>query len=131
MSQHVLSYFYGDKLLSALYANSSFTLPTTWFVALFTTEPMPDASGTEVSGGSYARQSITWGSLTSHQFQNSNTITWPTATANWGSIPWVAFFDASTAGNLISYAPASATITVNNGQTYPSFGAASLTVSYL
>ena len=131
MSQPVLSNFYGDKLLQALYLNTSFTLPTTVYVALFTTEPMPANSGTEVSGGSYARQSVTFGTVASHQSQNTNTVTWPVATANWGAIPWIAFFDASTSGNLITYCPASATITINNTQQYPSFAPASLTVSYL
>lgn len=86
--------------------------PATVYVGLFTTNPTSDActtnGSTEVSGGSYARQSIAssaWSSIstvgTSSQISNSNVITFPTPTANWGTVIGVGIFDASSGGNLL------------------------------
>lgn len=45
-------------------------------LALFTSNPGPTGTGTEVSGGSYARQAITFGAIASSQMQNSALITY-------------------------------------------------------
>lgn len=71
------------------------------YLALYTSNPGPTNTGTEVSGGSYARQSITFGAIASGSMDNTNTITFsslPTST-----IAYYAIFDASTAGNLLAY----------------------------
>lgn len=71
------------------------------YLALYTSNPGPTNTGTEVSGGSYARQSITFGAIAAGSMDNTNTITFsslPTST-----IAYYAIFDASTAGNLLAY----------------------------
>jgi hypothetical protein len=87
-------------------------LATTW-VGLFTTAPTTDASasytGTEVTGGSYARVSVAstvWtaisgGSTTPSQISNNAIITFPTPTVSWGTVLAVGIFDAATTGNLL------------------------------
>ena len=45
------------ELLDHVFANNAYTSPSSVYVGLFTTSPAEDGSGTEVSGGSYARQS--------------------------------------------------------------------------
>lgn len=88
------------------------TPPTTHYVALFTTNPTADdgTGAVEVSGGSYARASITAssgysaisGSGTSpHQISNAGVVTFATPTANWGTITGIGIYDASTSGNLL------------------------------
>ena len=101
-----------DKLLNWMKGTAFGTAPTTVYVALFTTNPTAD-DGTgvvEVSGGSYARASITtssgWsaisGSGTSpHQISNAGTITFATPTASWGAVIGIGIYDASTSGNLL------------------------------
>jgi hypothetical protein len=91
-------------------------LATTW-VGLFTTAPTTDASasftGTEVTGGSYARVSvassvwsaITGGSTAPSQISNSSIITFVTPTASWGTVLAIGIFDAVTAGNLLWWNP--------------------------
>lgn len=75
---------------STSFISSIFNLLTgsTHYLALYTTNPTAADSGTEVSGGSYARQAITWGSITGGSVANSADITFtglPTATiAYWG-----------------------------------------------
>ena len=96
-----------------LKANSqSSTAPATVYVALFTSDDSTGATsdnleaGTitnEVSGGSYARQSVAFGTISNGSVSNSANLTFPTATANWGTITHVAIMDASTSGNVLFY----------------------------
>ena len=71
---------------------------TTHYLALYTTNPTAADTGTEVTGGSYARQAITWGAVVGGSVSNSADITFsglPTATiAYWG------IRSASTGGTL-------------------------------
>jgi hypothetical protein len=119
------------------------TGPTALFVALLTAAPSDTGGGTEVSGGSYARVSVTsslanWAgtqsagsttasSGTSGTTSNNAAITFPTPSANWGVVTHAAVYDASTAGNLLFYASLTASKTINNGDPAPSFAAGSLT----
>lgn len=88
--------------------------PATTYVGLFTTSPTTDASasytGTEVTGGSYARvavtsssgwSAITGGSTAPSQISNAGIITFPTPTVSWGTVLAIGIFDASTTGNLL------------------------------
>ena len=93
------------------------TLPTA-YVALFTVAPTSDAGtgGTEVTGGAYARVSTTgpnWNvpsassgtepATTPASTSNSATISFPTATANWGTVVAFGLYDAATSGNLLAF----------------------------
>lgn len=86
--------------------------PTTVYIALFTTAPTDDAgtSAVEVSGGSYARASITtstgWSTISGApsapaQISNGSTITFATPSASWGTVLAIGIYDALTAGNLL------------------------------
>ncbi len=89
------------------------TSPATTYVGLFTTNPTTDATvsytGTEVSGGSYARVAVTsssgWSAIstvgTLSQISNAGVITFPTPTVSWGAVIGVGIFDAATTGNLL------------------------------
>ncbi len=113
--------------------------PANTYVGLFTTAPTTDASasytGTEVSGGSYARvtvassgwSAITGGSTTPSQISNSSVITFPTPTANWGTVLAVGIFDASTTGNLLWWATITSQV-INTG-VVASFAAAALVMT--
>lgn len=77
-------------------------------LALYTSNPGPANTGTEVLGGSYARQAITF-TKTGSQLTNSNEVrvTLPGATVTHYGI-----FDALTAGNLLVYGTIASTIAV-------------------
>ena len=49
-----------NAIIDAVLRNTSYTSPTTVYVGLFTTDPTDADSGTEVSGGSYARTAVTF-----------------------------------------------------------------------
>jgi hypothetical protein len=126
----VLSNYLITNLLKVFTNQGTYSSPSTVYLALYTSDPNPGNSGTEVSGGSYARQSITWASVgTGQSTSNTNTINFPTATGNWGAISYWALFDASTSGNLLMFAPVSTTITINNGQTYPAITSGELVMA--
>ena len=95
---------YETILLKFLLTTDSVTRPTNWYVGLYASgnQPSDSSAGTELSGNAYARQSVTF-SVTGNSGTNSGSITFPTATASWGTITYAGIFDASTGGNLIAY----------------------------
>lgn len=96
------------------------------FVALFTVAPGESGGGTEVSGGSYSRQAVTFGAPSGGQIANSSIINFTTPTANWGNVVAWGIFDASSGGNLWAYCDI-ATQTINTG-TAVNFQAGQLTI---
>lgn len=91
-----------DKVLEHVLRNVAYTSPATVYLALFTANPTDAAGGTEVTGGSYARQSIAFAAPSpSGTIKNSALVTFPVASADWGTITGFAIFDASTVGNML------------------------------
>src|SRR5688500_10393101 len=124
------------ELRKHLFRTGSFTKPTVLAVALFTVTPSDSGGGTEVSGGSYARvdrppldANWTAASATDGATDNAAIITFPTPTANWGTVVAFGIFDATTAGNLLVWGPISPSKTINNGDPAPSFAAGALDVT--
>lgn len=103
--------------LKWLLTTQSATRPTAWFVGLFTSNPTDAGSGTEVSGGSYARQSVAF-SVTNDTATNSATVTFPAATASWGSIGWIGIYDNSTGGNLLFHGAVTTAKQIDSGDTF-------------
>lgn len=141
-----LTDFAENKLIDAVFRGQSLGAPATFYVALFTTACSDSAAGTEVSGGSYARVAVTsslanWagtqsaGSTTASsgtggQTSNNAAITFPSPTANWGSVTHFGLYDASSGGNLWICQSLTTAKTVNNGDAAPAFNAGSLTVTF-
>lgn len=90
-----------DALINAVLRNTSYTSPATVYVALYTSDPTDADTGTEVSGGSYARTAVTFGAPSNGVTTNSASVTFPTATASWGTVSYIGIRDASTSGNLL------------------------------
>lgn len=74
-------------------------------VALLTAMPLPNGTLTEVSGGGYTRVSTgtNWTSPTNGVSTNSAVITFPKATASWGTILGLAIMTSD--GNPLFYGP--------------------------
>lgn len=127
-----LSTYLSDKLLDHAMGSTSYTMPST-YLALFTTNPtMPAGTGgTEVSGGSYARVPISsdWSAASAESKSNNVTITFTTATANWGTVVGVGIYDALTVGNLLAAGPLGSSQVVNSGGTF-SITSGNLTVTF-
>ena len=80
--------------------NTAYTSPTTVYVALFTTATTEAGGGTEVTGGSYARQSITFAAgAINGQADQSGSITYTNMPA--ATVVAAALYDAVSAGNML------------------------------
>ena len=103
-------------VLNWLLTTGSATRPTAWYLALFTSNPDEDGSGTEVStsGTAYARQTAAF-TVSGNTASNSAAIEFPTATASYGTVSHVGVYDASTGGNLIAYAALSTAKAIDTG----------------
>lgn len=110
-----------DKTLNFWFrANAdTITAPATVYLALFTAVTDAEAgTGTEVAGGSYARTAITFGAPSNGAIANSGDVTFPTASADWGTVTHAAIFDASSSGNALTALTAlAASKAVGNGDT--------------
>jgi hypothetical protein len=107
-----------DKIIDHILRAQAFTPPATIYVGLFTAAPSDAGGGTEVSGGSYARQSVALSAASGGASSNSADITFPQATADWGTIGWLALFDAVSAGNMLMWSALDASKVINNGDTF-------------
>lgn len=91
-----------QALLDHVHGVAAYTAPTNLYVALYTSAPGDTGGGAEVSGGSYARQSVTFNAAGSDSIAESSVeVLFPKATASWGMITHAAILDASTGGNML------------------------------
>ena len=85
-----------NALVNATQRNTSYTSPATVYVALFTTDPTDADTGTEVTGGAYARTSVAFAAPSNGAAASSADCTFPTCTSTWGTVSHIGIFDAST-----------------------------------
>ena len=113
-----MSNYLENAVVNAVLRNTTYTSPATVYVALYTTDPTDADSGTEVSGGSYARQAVTFGAPSNGVTTNSGNVTFPTATGSWGTITHIGLRDASTGGNLLFHTALDASKTIGTGDVF-------------
>lgn len=113
-----MSNYLENALINATLRNTSYTSPTTVYVGLYTTDPGEGNTGTEVSGGSYARTAVTFGAPSNGVSTNSGAVTFPTATGTWGTVTHIGILDASTSGNLLYYTPLDASKSIASGDVF-------------
>lgn len=105
------------EILDHVFGASAYTAPGTLYVGLFTAAPSDSGGGTEVSGGSYARQTITF-TTSGNTTSNTSAVEFPAATANWGTVLYAGVFDASTGGNLMAYAELTSSKTIETNDIF-------------
>lgn len=88
-----------DKLLDHALGTTSFTRPTPIYVGLYTVAPSDVAGGTEVTGGSYARQTATFAAASGGSAANNANIDFTGMPAC--TVSAVGIFDGLTGGNLL------------------------------
>lgn len=130
-----LSDYLEEKILNwALRGTAMGTAPSTVYIALFTAAPNDGGGGTEVAGGNYSRLAVstsggfdapTSGGVTA----NTSTLTFPTPSANWGTITHLGIFDAASGGNLLFWGALTSSKTVNNGDPAPQISAGALDIT--
>lgn len=108
-----------NEILDHVLGNGAFTSPATLYVRLYTSATNDTGGGTEVSGGSYAATACSFNaSTTNGVVTTSATVTFPTATANWGTVTHLAIWDAATLGNQVSHGVLDVSKTVTTNDTF-------------
>jgi hypothetical protein len=110
-----MSDYLENKVLDHVLGTTSYTMPATVYIGLSTASFNDDNSGTEISGGSYARQSIAFDAAASGTTDNTSAVDFPVATANWGTVSHYGLFDASSGGNLLVHGAFASSKTVETG----------------
>jgi hypothetical protein len=113
-----MSNYLENALINGTLRATSYTAPTTIYLALYTTDPTDADTGTEVSGTSYARQTITMGAPSNGVSTNSAAIEFPAAGGSWGTVTHIGIRDALTTGNLLYHTPLDASKTIATGDIF-------------
>jgi hypothetical protein len=105
--------------LQYLLTTDSLTRPTTWYIALFTSDPTDTGSaGTEATGFDYARTAVTF-TVSGDTASNSAAVEFPAANGgNWGTISHIGVMDASTGGNMIIHSALTTAKAINDGDVF-------------
>lgn len=110
-----LTNYLENKLIDHFLGTTSYTMPADVYIALFTVAPTDAGGGTEVTGGSYARQIATFSGASSGATSNDSNIDFtgmPAATT-----VAIGIFDASTSGNMLLYGTLTTNKTTDAGDT--------------
>lgn len=110
-----LTNYLENKLIDHFLGTASYTMPTDVYVALFTVSPGEAGGGTEVTGGSYARQIATFTAASSGATSNDSNVDFtgmPAATT-----VAIGIFDALTSGNMLLYGTLTTNKTTDAGDT--------------
>jgi hypothetical protein len=113
-----LSNYLENALINGTLRGTTYTAPTTTYLALYTNDPTDADTGTEITGGSYVRQAITFSSPSGGATSNSSAIEFPQATADWGTIAYIGIRDAVTSGNLLYHSALDTSKTISNGDIF-------------
>lgn len=109
-----------NKILDHVLTATGYTQPSTRYLALFTanTGLETNSPSAEISGGSYARQAVTFAAASAGSSATNATVTFPAATANWGTITHVAIMDSVSAGNVLFWGAVTTSKNIESGDTF-------------
>jgi len=115
-----MSNYLENALLNGTLNATTYTAPTTVYVSLWTSNPNDDGSGTEVSGGSYARVAVSFATAsgTSGEVLNDAAVEFAAATASWGVVGWIGINDAVSGGNLMYHTALDTSKTIDTGDIF-------------
>ena len=102
-----LSNYLEQRLLNHAFRNTAYTPAAALHLALFTSNPTKANTGTEVTGGGYARRPIAFAAAAIEggmmTIKNPAEIQFAVATADQGLVTHFGIFDAATGGNLLAF----------------------------
>ena len=129
-----LTDFLETALINHLFRGTAYTAPANWHISLHTAACSDSATGTEVTGGSYARVAVasgagTWAAVSAGNGTTSNSaaVNFATPSAGWGLVTHFGLWDATTAGNQLICQALTTSKTINSGDTV-SFAIGALTI---
>jgi hypothetical protein len=123
-----LSNYLEDALINATLRNTAYSSPATVYVGLFTSDPTDAGTGTECTGGAYARKSMAFNAPSNGASTNSAAVEFDQATSSWGTITHFGILDALTSGNLLYHGALTTSKAIDTGDVFK-FASASVTVT--
>jgi hypothetical protein len=123
-----MSNYLENALINVTLRNTSYTSPTAVYVSLHTADPTDAGTGTEVSGGSYVRQAATFGAPSNGVSTTTADITYPQATASYGTVGWIGIWDAVSTGNMLYHTALDTSKAIDTGDIFK-IASGSLTVT--
>ena len=115
-----MSDYLENAMLNLTLNGTAFTAISTPYVSLHTADPTDDGSGAEVSGGSYARTSASFATAsgTSGSVATDADVTFPTATASWGTVTHIGIWNDSASGDLLYHTALDSSKTIDSGDIF-------------
>jgi hypothetical protein len=115
-----------NQLLDALVGTDTYSVTTPIKLALMTANGSDSAAGTEVTGGSYARQTIAFDAASGGSIDNNAAISFtgmPSCT-----VVGIEIYDSAGSAKRLAYGPLTASRTVTSGDTVQ-FASGAITLS--
>jgi hypothetical protein len=116
-----------NKVLDHVLTTTSYTQPTTRYLALFTGTSSTVLANLEAgtltnevstSGSAYARKAVTFAASSNGSSSTNANVVFDTATASWGTITCIAVMDALTGGNVLFAGALTASKVIDSGDTF-------------
>jgi len=118
MTTNAFTNYLENKIMAYVFSGTAFSSPSgSLYLGLFTAAPGEGGGGTEVSGNGYARKAVTM-TTSGNASTNSSAVEFDTATGSWGTITYVAVFDALTSGNMLAYGELTVSKTIGAGDVF-------------
>jgi hypothetical protein len=110
--------YWEDEVLDHLFGKGDYAPPMI-YVGLSKGNPGDDGADLrEPTGNGYTRVPTTeadWNIAAGGVLDNANTITFPSATGNWGTLTHFALFDSASAGHLLAHGALAQARTISGG----------------
>ena len=103
-----------DLFLMHIFVSAQ-TAPSAWYLAFHKADPTEFGTGTECSGGGYARTAITFAAASGRTITQTGDVDFPSASGSWGTITHYSIWDAQTVGNMLAYGALSTSKSVTTG----------------
>jgi len=122
--------FLANAVLDHIFKNTAYDTTADIYVALSRANPGDDGSGIdEPSGNNYARVNHnTWDAASGGATENNGAITFPQASAAWGTVTHFFMADASSSGNYLFYGALDNSRNIGQNDT-PSFADGALDIT--
>lgn len=118
MTTNAFTNYLENKIMAYVFSGTAFSSPSSsLYIGLFTAAPGEGGGGTEVSGNGYNRKIVSL-TTTNNASTNGSAVEFDAATASWGTITYVAIFDASTSGNMLAYGELTTSKTIGTGDVF-------------
>ena len=111
-----------ESILNGTLRNITYSAPDNVYLALYTSDPTDNDTGTEVDGTGYVRQSVSFTSPTQTEgratVENDAEIEFAIAESNWGTITHMGIRDSDTGGNLLYHGELATSKTIDQGDQF-------------